>query len=425
MKKRLLKAAICSALVVAFAAPALAAPATTTTTTTTTVPSATNYTTTANPFSDVPANNWAYGAVNQLAKDGVVNGYPDGAFKGDRTVTRYEMAQIIAKAMHQTMTADQKAIVDKLAREYGAELDNLGVKVDGLQRQIDNQVKISGDARVRYFNEKDSTDVTDYRARVSFDGNINHNMKFDARLSSGNQNVTGTAVSSIDGNTNAGTIKLDTANVTFNTLDLATTVGRQDLKLGSGFLSDTQMNGVSTNLGNLNVFGGVATSNAVATTAEKVYGAEYKTNILGADVTADYLKNTTQGTNVYGLNTSFALINGVTANAEYYKNNGIGGGSAAAYGAKLDNLGLSATYRDVKPGIFSDMSTMAAVTTNAQLADDTSSNGFAAVGFKGMEYQYDKAINKNAGLTVKYQDFKDQNGAKIPNRASAAVNVKF
>ncbi len=422
MKKRLLKAAICSALVVAFAAPAFAAAPTTTTT----VPkTATTTDTTVNAFSDVPANSWAYGAVEQLVKDGIVSGYPDRTFKGDKTMTRYEMAQVVAKAMHQTMTADQKAIVDKLAREYGAELENLGVKVDGMQRQLDNQVKISGDARVRYFNSKDADDTTDYRARISFDGNISDNMRFNARLSSGNQNATGPAVSSIDGNTNAGTIKLDTANVSFDMLDLSTTVGRQDLKLGSGFLSDTQMNGLSTNLGNLNIFGGVAVSNAVAANTEKVYGAEYKANLLGAAVTADYLKNTTQDTNIYGLNTSFELINGVTANAEYYKNNGFGGGSAAAYGAKLDNLGLSATYRNVKPGIFSDLSTLAAVGPNAQLADDLSSNGFAAAGFKGMEYQYDQEINKNAGLTVKYQDFKDQQGAKIPNRVSAAINVKF
>ena len=295
-----------------------------------------------------------------------------------------------------------------------------------MQRQLDNQVKISGDARVRYFNTKTDIGTTnedvDYRARVAFDGKINHNLKFNARLSSGNQNAKGTASSNAIKNTagdvsNAGTIKLDTANVTFNTLDLATTVGRQDLKLGSnGFLADTQMNGLESNLGKLNVFGGYATSNATGSLSEKVYGAEYKTSLVGPSLTADYLKNKTADTSIYGLNASVPLMNGVSANAEFYKNNSNGGGIARGYGVKLDNVGLAATYRDVEGGAFTDLSTLDAVTGNAMLP---------ATGFKGMEYQYDTAIAKNTGLTVKYQSFKDQNGTKIPNRGYAAVNVKF
>ena len=53
----------------------------------------------ANPFADVPADHWAYDAVAQLVQDGVVNGYgADGTFKGDQNMSRYEMAQIVAKA---------------------------------------------------------------------------------------------------------------------------------------------------------------------------------------------------------------------------------------------------------------------------------------------------------------------------------------
>ena len=52
----------------------------------------------ANPFSDVPAGHWAYDAVNKLAAEGVVEGYPYGTYGGDRLMTRYEMAQIVAKA---------------------------------------------------------------------------------------------------------------------------------------------------------------------------------------------------------------------------------------------------------------------------------------------------------------------------------------
>ncbi|KXB83623.1 hypothetical protein HMPREF1867_01699, partial [Veillonella dispar] len=43
-----------------------------------------------NPFSDVSTDSWAYQAVSQLAEAGIVNGYPDGTFKGQNNITRYE-----------------------------------------------------------------------------------------------------------------------------------------------------------------------------------------------------------------------------------------------------------------------------------------------------------------------------------------------
>jgi len=60
----------------------------------------------AGPFADVPARNWAYDAVNQLAKAGIVEGYGDQTFRGDKTITRYEMAIIVAKAMEHADKAD-------------------------------------------------------------------------------------------------------------------------------------------------------------------------------------------------------------------------------------------------------------------------------------------------------------------------------
>ena len=50
-------------------------------------------------FPDVPANHWAYEYVKDLADKGLVEGYPDGEFKGDRTMTRYEYAAIIYRAL--------------------------------------------------------------------------------------------------------------------------------------------------------------------------------------------------------------------------------------------------------------------------------------------------------------------------------------
>ena len=53
----------------------------------------------ANPFSDVSTSDWAYQAVSQLSDQGIVEGYPDGTFRGQRNITRYELAQIIARLM--------------------------------------------------------------------------------------------------------------------------------------------------------------------------------------------------------------------------------------------------------------------------------------------------------------------------------------
>ena len=61
-------------------------------------------------FPDVPANHWAYDAVAQLAGNGIVSGYPDGEFHGDRTMTRYEMAELIYKAMKKGAKVDQKLV---------------------------------------------------------------------------------------------------------------------------------------------------------------------------------------------------------------------------------------------------------------------------------------------------------------------------
>lgn len=103
-----------------------------------------------NPFSDVPKDRWAYDAVATLAADGVIDGYLDGTYKGNNTMTRFEMAQIVARAMAKTdIDKVDKALVDKLAAEFAEELDNLGVRVTDLEKKSDN-VQFSGTARLRY-----------------------------------------------------------------------------------------------------------------------------------------------------------------------------------------------------------------------------------------------------------------------------------
>lgn len=91
----------------------------------------------ANPFTDVSADDWAYQAVASLSDEGVIDGYPDGTFRGDKHVTRYEIAQIVARLMakEDTLNASQKETLAKLSSQYANELKNLGVRIAELEKK--------------------------------------------------------------------------------------------------------------------------------------------------------------------------------------------------------------------------------------------------------------------------------------------------
>ena len=91
----------------------------------------------ANPFSDVESNSWAYEAVASLSDRNIIEGYPDGTFRGNKHITRYELAQITARllAKKDSLTAEQQSIVDKLSREYANDLSNLGVRISELEKK--------------------------------------------------------------------------------------------------------------------------------------------------------------------------------------------------------------------------------------------------------------------------------------------------
>lgn len=87
----------------------------------------------ANPFDDVPKGHWAYDAVQSLADQGIVDGFGDGTYRGDKLMTRYEMAQIVARAIS-VNKGNANPTLDKLSAEYADELSSLGVKVDNLEK---------------------------------------------------------------------------------------------------------------------------------------------------------------------------------------------------------------------------------------------------------------------------------------------------
>ncbi len=249
MKKSLVIALVL-AFVLSIAATAMAAPA--------------------NPFVDVPAKHWAYDAVSKLAKAGIVDGYGDGTFRGDKTMTRYEMAQIVAKAMARSdkANAENKALIDKLAVEFAAELNNLGVRVAALESNSSTpfgpSAKVYGDARTKY--QKNPTALgalsnsnlpltaaqaaavgsaySPYSAfaerfRVNFDMNMNDSVYMMSRLTyqnklSGNQ----AADSTYGGFLGQQAVNLDYGHFTFRSVFTGVDfrIGRQVPSTGYGLI---------------------------------------------------------------------------------------------------------------------------------------------------------------------------------------------
>lgn len=114
----------------------------------------------ANPFVDVPSDSWAYKSVVELADAGIIQGVDGSYFQGNRNITRYEAAEMVAKAMAHMDKAsvEQRALINKLADEYADELNNLGVRVSALENRVGN-VKLTGDARIRYINQSEGDKI--------------------------------------------------------------------------------------------------------------------------------------------------------------------------------------------------------------------------------------------------------------------------
>ena len=184
MKKML--AVVAAASLVAVAAPAFAA----------------------NPFSDVPMNHWAYDAVEELASKGILEGYPNGTFKGNRAMTRYEIATMVARMMNAGLTGADLEKLKALVVEFQPELDALGVKVDGFDSRLTalekgvGGWKITGQYRLDYKAwDKDEHPVWDgtkfdkkahgdgfytNRFRLMLHKDLSDGITFDARYQNGN-----------------------------------------------------------------------------------------------------------------------------------------------------------------------------------------------------------------------------------------------
>ncbi len=122
----------------------------------------------AQPFADVPTNHWAYDAIAELAAKGLIEGYPDGTFKGDRAMTRYEMAMVVARLLARIesiqipapkppeVTKRDLDAIQRLVNEFRAELAALGVRVTAIEEELNaikaklDNVRLTGAFQFRY-----------------------------------------------------------------------------------------------------------------------------------------------------------------------------------------------------------------------------------------------------------------------------------
>ncbi|MHC1714496.1 MAG: S-layer homology domain-containing protein [Acidaminococcaceae bacterium] len=325
----------------------------------------------ANPFSDVPAGHWAYASVAKLAAAGIVDGYPDGTFKGDCLMTRYEMAQIVAKAYAKgAIGAD-----DKLMAEFADELDNLGVRVAKLEKKADN-VKITGEARFGYkdFDAKLSSPFLEgigeeapvipglefgnnsikakaheaaLRTRLYLSGTINDDWTYGAMI----QNT-----QTLDSNAEESTTKFRRAYVNGKIGEVEMTAGRQAFTIGEGYVADLTGDAIKLDFGKklkTTVFAGRFDSVAYDTSA--------LLGVTGVGAALDYLIDegdidagdvnmalgaiaTNNKTTLYGANFAYDFTDKLYGNAGFYAREGHNIGN----GLIQDEIGESVKLKEQK-----------------------------------------------------------------------------
>ena len=257
----------------------------------------------ANPFSDVPADHWAYDAVSQLAADGVIEGYGDTTFRGNQNITRYEMAQMIAKAMAKTdVSAADKALIDKLAAEFSDELNNLGVRVSNLERNAD-MVKWNGKAEYTYKSlrdkdaGKDGVDASKRKNnsdhllfRLEPSAEVNSNWHVNARLDAS------TEMDSDASSKNADGTSTDEDHVDLKRIWAQGNYGNFQVKLGKfaqiddDSIFDTTFSGAEVKFGNKVTFTAGAGRQNMDEDSDfnKEFGFVKKDGALKDDTTANY-----------------------------------------------------------------------------------------------------------------------------------------
>ena len=388
----------------------------------------------ANPFSDVPAGHWAYDSINKLAAAGVIEGYGDTTFGGDKLMTRYEMAQIVAKAMA------KGANVDKLAAEFADELDNLGVRVAALEKKADN-VKITGTIKASYASydgdKLGEGNTTNHQGRLRSDlwikGDINDDWTYSAMFR--NQQF----FTNDKGNSGEENVAFQRAYVNGKLGGLAVQAGRYNKSdITGGNIHDNRMDGVQVSYGKdvkLTAGYGKATGvDVIAGENKDVAYAELGAKLGAVDAFAGYYKfdnllKAADDDAIWTVGLGFDLakdlkltgtylrsdVDAVTVdNVKYNDVDKDGYVVAMAYkgakAAKAGSWGLNASYYDQGAG------TVVAHTMDGIYFDE---------GFKGYSVGANYALAKNIVAGVTYYDLESKEAKGTPDAQTLWSQVVF
>ena len=394
----------------------------------------------ANPFSDVTADDWAYQAVSDLSAQGVVEGYPDGTFKGERNMTRYELAQIVARLMakEDQLNAEQQATLDKLAGEYADELANLGVRVSNLEKKVGN-LYWSGDARMRYQDKGNNAEAWNGRIRLNVKGQVNESTYVQGRF-----------LNEMDfkGNGDSNTT-MDQLYVNHNfSKEVAVRLGRQPIAFGNqgGWLINpnkgydgaqaSYKNGklaLTTGFGQLNPTKKVG-DKVVGTVAADtdVYFAQGTYDFGFAKLDANYIASKEGEADdrgeIYGVGLNVP-VQQFNVFGEYWKNTTYGDNDTAwnaglSYGKadwkKAGTWDLAVAYNDVDEGLFAEGMTGLQTKPLDFLANATNVTFWNAIA--------NVTLQKNVQLHAEYAfsvDTENNTGAKDDDSWAVSLNYKF
>ena len=382
----------------------------------------------ANPFSDVPAGHWAYDSINKLAAAGVIEGYGDATFGGDKLMTRYEMAQIVAKAMA------KGANVDKLAAEFADELDNLGVRVANLEKKADN-VKVTGELRYKYMSQdgdvNGSNHDTDLRSRIWVNGQINDDWSYTGMLE--NTQI-------LSDNAGNEDTEFKRAYVEGKLGGMNVTAGRYNAFFANGNIYDDQVDGVEVSYGDKVKVTGFA-GKATEVDGGNYAGGELASSFGALNVAAGYVnyKDLAQDDAFVGKGLDDAIwyvgadytMGDVNLSAMYLKGDAsykdvdldkvfdydddgwtVGLTYKGAEASEVGSWGLFANYYDLGLGTY--------------IAHTTDANTFDNDGFKGWGVGANYTFAKNIVGTVAYYDTEDKLDSKIDDqRVWADVTFTF
>ena len=352
----------------------------------------------AQPFSDVPAGHWAYDSIAKLAAAGVIDGYGDTTFGGDKLMTRYEMAQITARAMA------KGANVDKLAAEFADELDNLGVRVANLEKKTDN-VKITGQIRFRNLHDYKANgdkDDTTLRTRLWVAGQVNDDWTYTGMLQSEQE---------LDDNDAEDELKLKRAYLDGKVGGLQVRAGRWDEVANTGNVADITGDGIKVTYGDKVKVWGLAqkADDVTVDGVDRVYLAGVNTKVGVVDTFAMYAKTDITGEEnkeIYDLGMSLDVAKDLNLSYEY-----MWADKAYNDAVSKDGWVASLAYKGADaatPGTWGVSATYFDQPENVIIAHTTDADWAVPGGFKGYGLVANYALAKNIVGEVSYYDTKSK-----------------